>query len=129
MDEFNRAVADHFLRRVSQDGFGAGAHLDEDALRICDQDQILGGFKDTPPLFDLLAERLLGSLAFGNVAGGFGCADDRSQRRLDGRYAEGHLHRTAVPAQSHCFVVFDTLAPADPVQDVVHLGCPIGGHD
>ncbi len=88
VDEVDRAVTDHFLRQVSQYGLGAWADLDQKALGIGDQDQILGGFEDAAPFFDLLAECLLGSPALGDVAGNLGYPDDRSGRGFDRRYAE-----------------------------------------
>src|SRR5512141_217190 len=76
MDEFVGTATDHFLRRVSKYGFGAWAHLHQNASGVRDQDEILGGFKDTTPFLDLLAQGPLGSLAFSDVAGGLRCPDD-----------------------------------------------------
>src|SRR5260370_35791365 len=73
-DEFDRAVTDHFLRQVSQDGFCAWAHLNHNSLGVRHRDQALGGFKDSVPLPDLLAERLLGSFALMYCTGGLACA-------------------------------------------------------
>ena len=53
VDEFDRVEADHLLGRVSQDGLRARADLDQHALGIGDQDQILRGLEDAPPFLDL----------------------------------------------------------------------------
>src|SRR5216683_1905220 len=97
-DEFDRAVTDHFLRQVSQDGFCAWAHLNQNSLGVRHQDQVLRGVKDTPPLLDLLAERLLGSFALSEVTGSFGYDDVGPRRVLERRDAERNLPLTARPA-------------------------------
>ena len=56
MNEFDRAVTDHLRRQVSKYGLAAWAYLDQNALGIRDQDQVLGGFEDPATLLDLLAE-------------------------------------------------------------------------
>ena len=118
VEEFAGVAADHFIGRISQDNFCAGADLNQDSLRIDHQDQILGGFENAATLLDLLAEGVLGSPAFGDVAGGFRCADDDALGRFDRRYAERDLDAAAVLAQALGFILFDRLAPADPAQDV-----------
>src|ERR1700694_4030820 len=129
MDEGGRAVADHFLRRESQYVFAGWTDLDQGALAIRNQDQVLRRFENAAPLLNLLTKDLLGLVAFGDVASGLGCADDDARRGFDGRNAERNLDRTAVLAQALGFVVFDGFTQADPAQAVVHFGHPFGRND
>ena len=96
---------------------------------VGDQDQVLRGLEDAAALFDFLVERLPGFLGFGDVAGDLGDADDRARWRPDRGDAERNLDWSAIVAQPHRFVVLDRFAPADPAQDVPHLGQPLGRDD
>ena len=129
LDIAHQCVAGVPGRRVSQDGLGTGAHLNQDSPGIDNKDQILGSIKDAAALLDLLAQRVLGLPAFGNVADGFRCTDDRARRRPDRGYAERDLHRAAVLARALRFVLLDRFTPADPAQDVMHLRDPVGRND
>src|SRR5260221_3987142 len=106
-DECDRAVTDHFLRQVSQDGFRAWAHLNQNSLGVRHQDQVLRGLEDAAALLDLLAERPLGSLVFSDVAYGLGCADGLARWALDRRDAERNLDRAAILANPHRLMVVD----------------------
>ena len=81
MDEFDRIETDHLLGLVSQYGFATRADLNQNALAVGDQDQVLGGLEDAAPFLDLLASARSVLLAFGDVADDLGCADDLARRR------------------------------------------------
>ena len=83
MDEFDRAVSDHFRGLVTEDGPGARADLDEIPCRIRHQDEVLRSLEDAPPFLDFLIERRLCPLAVGDVVRGFGDADDFTRDRPD----------------------------------------------
>ena len=129
MEKFAGVVTDHFLRRISQDGFGAWAYLHQDSPGVDHKDQILRSLEDAASLLDLLAQGVLGSSACRNVAGGRGCTDDLSRWRPDRGNAERNLDQAAIVAQTLGFVVLDGFAPADPAQDVTHLLRPVRRHD
>src|SRR5438874_11472261 len=59
MDEFDRAVSDHFRGLVTEDGPGARADLDEIPCRIRYQDEVLRSLEDATPFLDFLIERRL----------------------------------------------------------------------
>src|SRR5579863_6873462 len=68
IDEFDGAMADHFLRFVSQNRHRTWTDLNESAVGICDKDQILRRFEDALSLLDFLAESRLGGFALADVA-------------------------------------------------------------
>src|SRR5258708_5973771 len=68
IDEFERAMPDHLLGPITQDGQGTRADLNEIALGVANQNQILRGLEDAPPLLDLLIKCPLGSFALADVA-------------------------------------------------------------
>src|SRR5258708_32113689 len=99
MDEFDRAVSDHFVGPITQDGHRARRDLNETSLGIRDQDEVLRRLEDAARLFELLTERPLGPLALGDVARGFGCTDYLSRRRPDRLDAHLNIYPTAVLSQ------------------------------
>ena len=89
----------------------------------------LRGLEDAPPLLDLLAERLLRPLAFGDVARGLGDADDFAGGRADRGDAQRNIDAAAVLVHAHGFVMFDRLAAADPLEDAAYLVAPVRRDD
>ena len=79
------------------------------------------GLEDAPPLLDLLIERLLRSLAFGDVARDLGSADDFAGERSDRRDGQQHIDVAAVLVHAHGFVILDPLAAADLLEDAANL--------
>src|ERR1700743_721882 len=62
-------------------------------------------------------------------ADGLGDATDRARARPDRGDAERNRHCGSVAAQSHGFMILDSLAAADLTQDIAQLGLPFGRND
>src|SRR3954471_6170652 len=129
VDEIGAITTDHFLRSVAQNGFAAWAHLNEKALAVGHQDQILRGLENPAALFGLLPQRLLGPPALGNVARDLGQADDLPGRRSDRRDAERDLDQLAILAPPHRLVLLDALAADDTLEDLAGFTEALGRHD
>ena len=130
MDELPRVAADHLLGQESQDRFDARTHLGHEPLGIGDDDQVLGGFKDAAAFFGLLAQRPLGSAAFGHVVGDRRYADDLASRILDRRDAEQDFDQAAILVQPDGFLLLDDLfAATDLAQRIPQFVRPLGRHD
>ena len=117
MDEFDRAMPDHFFRPVTQDGHRARADLNESSRGIRHQDEILRRLEDALALLDLLVERRLRPLALADVARGLGGADDLSRHRPDRGDAERDVHRPAVLVQPQGLVLLDRLTLRYSIED------------
>src|SRR3569833_2508514 len=129
VDEIGAITTDHFLRSVAQNGFAAWAHLNETALAVGHEDQILRGLENPAALISLLPQRLLGPSALGNVARDHGQADDLPGRRFDRRNAERDLDQLAILAPPHRLVMLDSLATGDTLEDLAGFIEAVGRHD
>src|SRR6185437_15601578 len=129
MDEIDRAAPNHLRRLVAQNGSGTWAHLNEIALRVGYQDEVLRGLEHALTFLDLVIEGLLRSLAFAEIARGLGGADDLAARRSDRRDAQGDIDRLAILVDAHRFVLLDGFAATDPCENFVDFAQPVRRDD
>ena len=100
VDEFHRAMSDHVGGLIAEDRGDAGADLEENPRGVGHEDEVVRGIEYAPPLLDFLAERMLRPLAFGDVARGFGDADDLAGGQADRGDAQRNVDGAAILAQA-----------------------------
>ena len=83
---------------------------------IHDQDQILRGFEDPPPLLGLLPQRLLGPVRSVMSRAVLEMPMIAPEAALIGEMLSATSTEAAVLAQPHGFVLLDGFAPTDPAQ-------------
>ena len=129
MDEFNGAAADHLSRLEPQNCGRARADLNEVAFAIRYQDQVLRRLDDTAALLDLLRERRLRLVPFGDVACNRAGAGDGSGRRLDRRNTERNIDGRTSFVEARGLERIDLFASPHFPQQIAQFGSPIVRHD
>src|SRR5581483_499547 len=81
VNELDGAMADHFFRLIPENGHRTGTDLNESAVGVGNENQVLRRFEDPLALLDFLAESRLGRFAFADIARDLGGTDDLARIR------------------------------------------------